>query len=170
MGRFLFTTILLNDLGVPTRSMPIALELKKRGHEVAFCNPMPAPSRFIEEAGVSNLPIEMSTRPPTVLAPMSPEFRNLDEMMNMFGHLDEQFVEGGVQTFTKVINDFAADVVVDSFMPTACISPLTIAGSKFRTKLVAKAPGITLVTRILSSSSSVLSVALIMFTACLVAP
>ena len=122
MGRFLFTTLLTNDLGVPVRCLPIALELKKRGHEVAFCNPMAAASRFIEEAGVSNLPIEMSARPPAILAPMSPEFRNLDDMLNMFGHLDEQFIEDSVQTFTNVINDFATDVVVDSFMPTACIA------------------------------------------------
>jgi len=121
MGRFLFTTILMNDLGVPTRSLPIAQELQKRGHEVAFCNPLPAPSRLLEEAGVSNMPIEMIA-PPTVLPPMTHEFWDFDHAMNTLGHLDEEFVVDCVQAFVNVINAFEADVVVDSWVPTACIA------------------------------------------------
>jgi len=50
MGRFLFTTILANDLGVPSRSLPIALELERRGHRVAFCNPLDAPAKLLKHA------------------------------------------------------------------------------------------------------------------------
>lgn len=53
--RYLFTVQTSNDLGLLTRSLPIAAELAQRGHRVAFCNPAPAPSRVIREAGFENL-------------------------------------------------------------------------------------------------------------------
>lgn len=55
MKKFLFTTLPSNDLGLLTRSLPVAGELAKRGHEVAFCSPAKAPSRLIAEAGFDNL-------------------------------------------------------------------------------------------------------------------
>ena len=54
MARFLFTTLPSNDLGLLTRSLPIARELKKYGHEVIFCSPAPAPRQLIAEAGFEN--------------------------------------------------------------------------------------------------------------------
>lgn len=57
MRRFLFTIQVSDDLGLLTRSLPIARELAARGHEVAFCNPARAPSRLIAEAGFPNLPV-----------------------------------------------------------------------------------------------------------------
>ena len=56
VARFLFTTLFSNDLGLLTRSLPIACELRDRGHHVAFYNPAPAPSRLISEAGFDNIP------------------------------------------------------------------------------------------------------------------
>jgi UDP:flavonoid glycosyltransferase YjiC (YdhE family) len=53
--RFLFTILPTNDLGLLTRSLPIAKELAERGHYVAFCNPEKAPKILIEEAGFDNL-------------------------------------------------------------------------------------------------------------------
>lgn len=53
--KFLFTTLISNDLGLLTRSLPIASKLAKRGHQVAFCNPAEAPSKLIAEAGFDNL-------------------------------------------------------------------------------------------------------------------
>lgn len=53
--KILFTTQASNDLGLLTRSLPIASELKKRGHEVAFCNPAKTPRLVIAEAGFDNL-------------------------------------------------------------------------------------------------------------------
>jgi MGT family glycosyltransferase len=55
MQKFLFTTIPSNDLGLLARALPVASELVKRGHEVAFCSPGPAPSKLIAEAGFDNL-------------------------------------------------------------------------------------------------------------------
>lgn len=53
--KFLFTTLPSNDLGLLTRSLPVASELAKRGHEVAFCNLAEAPSKLIAEAGFETL-------------------------------------------------------------------------------------------------------------------
>ncbi len=55
MKRFLFTTLPSNDLGLLTRSLPIASELAQRGHRIAFCSPAKAPSQLIAEAGFDNL-------------------------------------------------------------------------------------------------------------------
>ena len=55
MSRFLFTTLQSNDLGLLTRSLPIASELARRGHKIAFCSPGPAPRKLIAEAGFENL-------------------------------------------------------------------------------------------------------------------
>lgn len=55
MTRFLFTTLPTNDLGLLTRSLPIARELAEHGHEVLFCSPARAPGRLIAEAGFENL-------------------------------------------------------------------------------------------------------------------
>ena len=53
--RFLFTTLISNDLGLLTRSLPIARELRELGHQVAFCSPGKAPARLIAQAGFENL-------------------------------------------------------------------------------------------------------------------
>ncbi len=53
--RLLFTTLPTNDLGLLTRSVPIALALRKRGHEVLFSSPGRAPSKLLSDAGFTNL-------------------------------------------------------------------------------------------------------------------
>ena len=55
MHRFLFTTLPSNDLGLIARSLPIARELSKLRHEVAFCSPARAPRAVIADAGFQNL-------------------------------------------------------------------------------------------------------------------
>jgi UDP:flavonoid glycosyltransferase YjiC (YdhE family) len=55
MSSLLFTTLPSNDLGLLTRSLPIASELAARGHAVAFCSPGLAPSLLVAEAGFQNL-------------------------------------------------------------------------------------------------------------------
>lgn len=55
MKKFLFTTLFTNDLGLLTRSLPIARELRDRGHQIVFCNPAKAPSKLISDAGFINL-------------------------------------------------------------------------------------------------------------------
>jgi len=58
MKKFLFTTLISNDLGLFTRALPIACELRDRGHQVCFCNPAKAPSKVVSDAGFDNLPIK----------------------------------------------------------------------------------------------------------------
>jgi len=55
MPKFLFTTLPSNDLGLLTRSLPIAEELKKYGHEIIFSSPAKAPGQLIKDAGFENL-------------------------------------------------------------------------------------------------------------------
>lgn len=55
MAKFLFTTLPTNDLGLLARSLPIAGELAKRGHDIMFCSPARSPRRLITEAGFENL-------------------------------------------------------------------------------------------------------------------
>ena len=55
MTTYLFTTLPSNDLGLLTRSLPIAAELAARGHKVIFCSPGHAPSVLIAGAGFDNL-------------------------------------------------------------------------------------------------------------------
>ena len=55
MSRYLFTTLPSNDLGLLTRSLPIAQELQNRGHQIAFCSPAKAPNKLISDASFDNL-------------------------------------------------------------------------------------------------------------------
>lgn len=54
MGKYLFTTLPSNDLGLLTQSMPIARELCVQGHQVTFCSPAKAPTKLIADAGFDN--------------------------------------------------------------------------------------------------------------------
>jgi UDP:flavonoid glycosyltransferase YjiC (YdhE family) len=54
--RFLFTVLPTNDLGLLTRSLPIAKELTNHGHTVLFSHPAKVPSKVIGEAGFANQP------------------------------------------------------------------------------------------------------------------
>ena len=54
MTKLLFTTLPSNDLGLLTRSLPVARELANRGHTICFCNPGKAPRKMIADAGFQN--------------------------------------------------------------------------------------------------------------------
>lgn len=53
--RFLFTSLPTDDLGLLTRSLPIAKALLERGHSIVFSNPAQAPRKAISDAGFDNL-------------------------------------------------------------------------------------------------------------------
>src|SRR5208283_4574841 len=63
MSKFLFTMLPANDLGLPTRLVPIARALADRGHDVAVFNPAPVPAKLIEDAGLKNLPMPSRSMP-----------------------------------------------------------------------------------------------------------
>jgi len=115
MSRFLFTMLPANDLGLPTRLVPIARTLADRGHDVAVFNPAPAPSKLIEDAGLKNLP--MPSRPmPDSWGDLT-QASSAWDVEQMFGALfgDEEFVRAATAVNIDVIRDFDPDVVVDSF-------------------------------------------------------
>jgi len=45
--RFLFTSLPTDDLGLLTRSLPIAKALSDRGHSIVFSNPARAPGKLL---------------------------------------------------------------------------------------------------------------------------
>lgn len=55
MTKYLFSLLPSNDLGLLSRSLPVARELARRGHRVVFCQPAAAPRRLIADAGFENL-------------------------------------------------------------------------------------------------------------------
>ena len=52
--RILVTALPTNDLGLLARGLPVAVELRERGHEVVFASPAAAPRRVVDEAGFRN--------------------------------------------------------------------------------------------------------------------
>lgn len=119
--KFLFTTLPSNDLGLLARTVPVGRELATRGHEVAFCNPAPAPSAVVHEAGLANLVLRLGPFP-TKLAPSTAEVWNVDHFSALIGYLDEKAVRGGCQAMMELITEYGADVVVDSWNLTACLA------------------------------------------------
>lgn len=122
MARFLFTMIPANDLGLPTRMVPIARALADRGHEVAIFNPAPAPQKLIVEAGLTSLPMPRQPMPAPVfdLALLSEAW----DVEHFFGGLytTEQYVREALPAYVEVVRDYAPDVLVDSFDPMACMA------------------------------------------------
>ena len=122
MSRLLFTMLPANDLGLPTRLVPVARALADRGHDVAVFNPAPAPSKLIEDAGLKNLPMPSRAMPDpsTDLAQVSLAW-DVEEMFGAaFG--SEEFVRASTALHVDVVRDFDPDVVVDSFGVFACLA------------------------------------------------
>ena len=115
MAKFLFTMLAVNDLGLPTRLVPIARVLADRGHEVAVFNPAPAPAKLIEDAGLLNLPVPPRPMPPVAgdLAQASTAW----DVEEMFAHIfcDEDGVRAVTAGYLDLVRDYAPDVIVDSF-------------------------------------------------------
>src|SRR5271163_911623 len=122
MPKFLFAMLLSNDLGLPTRLLPIARALADRGQDVAVFNPAPAPAKLIEDAGLKNLPVPDRAMPdaPRDLALVSTAW----DVEELFGALfpDEEFVRAATAMHIDVIRDFAPDVLVDSFGLFSCLA------------------------------------------------
>src|ERR1035438_9228986 len=107
MSRFLFTMLPANDLGLPTRLVPIARILADRGHDVAVFNPAPAPAKLIEDAGLVNLP--MPARPmPAIAGDMAGASAAWD-VEEMFGHLfsDLDTLRAATLAHVDVVRDYA---------------------------------------------------------------
>jgi len=122
MAKFLFTMVPADDLGLPTRMVPIARALADRGHDVAVFNPAPAPAKLIADAGLENLP--MPSRP---LPPWGVDLGQLSsawDIEQMFGAMygDEEYTRAAAAVHLDVVRDYAPDVVVDSFGLLTCLA------------------------------------------------
>ena len=122
MARFLVTMLPANDLGLPTRMVPIARALADRGHEVAVFNPAPAPGKLIAEAGLTSLPIPARPMP-------APAFDLLQlseawDVEHFFGgiYTSEAYVREALPVYLDLVRDYAPDALVDSFDPLACLA------------------------------------------------
>ena len=122
MAKFLFTMLAVNDLGLPTRLVPIARILADRGHEVAVFNPAPAPAKLIEDAGLLNLP--MPARPMPAVAGDLAQASTAWDVEEMFAHFfsDEDAVRAATAVYVDLVRDYAPDVVVDSFGLFPCMA------------------------------------------------
>ena len=149
MSRFLFTTLPSNDLGLLTRSLPIALELRLRGHEVAYCHPARSPQILIAEGGFQNvLPDDplyhmmadtslgglvrllARGRPLRTLKILTRTIKAFDrlsaaEMWNIdqfSATVNADSLSANVTSLTQLIRSFRADPVVDFWDLRACIA------------------------------------------------
>jgi UDP:flavonoid glycosyltransferase YjiC (YdhE family) len=114
MTKFLFTMLPANDLGLPTRLVPIARALADRGHDVAVFNPAPVPAKLVDDAGLKNLP--MPSRPMPGSSDDLAQASSAWDVEQMFGALfgNEEFVRAATAANVDVVRDFDPDVVVDS--------------------------------------------------------
>ncbi len=122
MAKFLFTMLPANDLGLPTRLVPIARVLADRGHDVAVFNPAPAPAKLIEDAGLKNLPVPPRPMPEYAmdLAQVSLAWDVEEMYAGAFG--DEEYARAATAMHVDLMRDFAPDVVVDSFGLFTCLA------------------------------------------------
>ena len=119
VGRFLFTMLFGNDLGLASRMVPIALELGTRGHNVAVCNPAPAPARLITESGLATVSVP---RLPRAKVFGTSRIWDPDCFFAKIGFLDESFCRTMTAIHADVIRDYNPDVVIDSYSPFACLA------------------------------------------------
>lgn len=122
MAKFLFTMLPVNDLGLPTRMLPIARALADRGHDVMVFNPAPAPMKLMEEAGLKSVPMPAREMPAPVFdLPTAHKAWDVEEFFaGLYG--DEEFVRGATAVHVDLVRDAAPDVVVDSFNLLACLA------------------------------------------------
>lgn len=127
MAKFLFTMLPANDLGLPTRLVPIARALADRGHEVAMFNPAPAPSKLIAEAGLTNLPMPSRPMPAPVMDLV--QVGSAWDVEEFFAavYLDEECTRGETAVYVDLIRDYDPDVVVDSFGLLTCLAARVLA-------------------------------------------
>lgn len=140
--RYLFTVLPTNDLGLLTRSLPVAKALQQSGHAVVFSHPAKAPRKLITDAGFGNiLPVhplyeigfnglhwkdvlswKLIKSIPYRAAPASAEIWDMDHAFAITGLLNANFIKAQCEVYMKVMRAAAADVVVDFWNPFACIA------------------------------------------------
>ena len=149
MSRFLFTTLQSNDLGLLTRSLPIARELRALGHEVIFCSPGAAPRKVVADAGfdsrIPDEPLYNLGDPGTLPRVLrsghrwrdlrlllrlgrhmsrnaTAEIWDVDHFFQLMGLADADLLRLTIPSLIRVLRDARADAVVDFWNPMACVA------------------------------------------------
>ena len=115
--KILFVALRTDDLGLPSRLLPIAAELRARGHHVAFAIPDPAPAKLIASAGFVNLdcPPTYASGFPKLFAEPTPLVRDYDHFLALLGWCDHEFTAQEIANCASVLRAWGPDIVVDSF-------------------------------------------------------
>lgn len=148
--KILFTTLASPGWGQMARSLPIAEELRARGHRVVFCSPARGPGRRVEEAGFENLIPRHGIYPliagrPGAWRPGRPgnlgrdlgglvswverrlrraraEVWDVDHLMVLYGMASEELVRALVEPLIGLMEGLGPEVVVDFGNPFAAIA------------------------------------------------
>lgn len=115
-----------NDLGLPSRLLPVAAELRARGHEVAFANPASAATRLIAAAGFENLPWPVPLNPigaRKVTIPVDFPLVSAEQAMCLI-YGDPEYTATEVGNWRQLIRQWRADVLLDTFGPAGCAAAL----------------------------------------------
>ena len=114
--RILFVSLRSDDLGLPSRLLPIAAELRARGHDIAFASPDPAPARLIAGAGFGNLECpKRHASSSRLFAEPTPLVRDYDHFLALLGWCDHEFTARQIEDCASVLRAWGPDIVVDSF-------------------------------------------------------
>lgn len=115
--KILFVSLRSDDLGLPSRLLPIAAELRTRGHDVAFASPDPAPAKLIVSSGFRNLecPPMYASGFPKLFAGATPLVHDYDHFLALLGWCDHEFTSQEIENCASVLRAWGPDVVVDSF-------------------------------------------------------
>jgi UDP:flavonoid glycosyltransferase YjiC (YdhE family) len=122
MSKFLFTMWPANDLGLPSRLVPVARCLADRGHDVATFNPAPAPTKLIADAGLANLPMPALPVPMPMIDLHEASIAWDAEHLLAPCYKDEAFVSSLTAVHLDLLRDYAPDIVVDSFELLSCLA------------------------------------------------
>jgi len=122
LAKILLSMIVSNDLGPISRLLPIAQELSKRGHDLAFCNRAKAPSLLIQEAGFKNMPVVPSQSPSVYPSEFTAEIWNGNQGSSYMGFLDIEFVRAIAQDYVEMMQDYNPDIIVDTWGLPACLA------------------------------------------------
>ena len=119
MARILVTMLPVNDLGLPTRMLPIARALADRGHDVGVFNPAPAPMSLIAETGLTGLEMPSApTQAPGWDIGLANSAWDVDEMFAGL-YANEEFLREMTAIHLQLLLEYAPDMVGDSLNLTA---------------------------------------------------
>lgn len=119
MARYLFAWELGGDYGHLARLLPVALELRTRGHEVVFAvRDLMGAEKLLTPHGIRSYQAPLWLRKVTKL----PDPISYPELLMRFGYLNATALTGICRAWRNLIDLLAPDVVVLDHAPTALLA------------------------------------------------